>query len=188
MISLEKLTHSTAATKELVTIVMALASANAVSQFIAIPVKNKFSYMLLIGILLAVIRFYHGNVLAIDRYADVGAPKPLAQGISFFVVIAQSFLFTFMPYFFVKPKILLFLVGALFALDVLWWVPTAIWAPHLDRHEQVWATLALVGGVFIALMAVFAWSDYFPATIAFVLILTTILDYVINWQGLYFPS
>jgi len=174
---------------------MGLAAANTVVQFITIhtPANGVFTpeshieYPLLIALLLFVVRFYHGNVLNIDYHSEVqGIPKSVTQGITFFVVLGQSFMFTFVPYFFHEELRLTYLLIFVFVLDVLWSVPVLIWSRDLHgKHEKVWACLAILGCGLFAMRLVFA-TD-FRLTIVGILYVTSILDYGLNWS-FYFPG
>ena len=180
--------HAATAVKELITIVMCLAAANVVTEFARNTQKTPAGYGLLAAMLLSVVRFYHGNVLSVDRHAAEGVPLPVTQAVTFFVVMAQSFLFSFVPYYFDRPVVLFRLIGAVFLLDIVWNVPHMIrtpWKINRDRPETVWAGLAVFGGLVIGFSKLFN-LERVP-TIVGILIVAGVLDYVVN-SKLYFPS
>jgi hypothetical protein len=180
------------ATKELISIVMALAATNIISQFVAIhaqrgdySVPDRTDYALLGALLLFAVRFYHGNVLNIDYHlATDSKSHPVARGIAFFVVLSQSFILTFIPYFFRNLSDAMVLILLIFVADFLW-LSQHFHTQAPASHEVTWSVLAGLGGFLFGAKFLFQMNEKW--TIVLMLVVTSALDYAMNWS-FYFPS
>jgi len=190
--NMERSDHAASATKELISIVMALAATNIITQFVAIhaqgngySVPDPTDYALLGALLLFAVRFYHGNVLNIDYHlATDSKSHAVTRGIAFFVVLSQSFILTFIPYSLRNMPNAIFLIVIIFATDFLW-LGQHFHTQAPSKHEANWAILAGVGGFLFGARYMFQMSEKW--TIVVMLALTSVLDYAINWS-FYFPS
>lgn len=163
------------------------------------PDYSLFYFLLLI---FNIIRFYHGNMMHLDKtflqdraYSSTDG-KQLNQrilGLDFIVIFIESVLFAIMSFYLHKPSEFFSLFILLLIIDVFWFLANFQQASQKEfNHQKIWAMLNFAA--VIALLIIYGSSNKFTAAnyydyyiLTLTIAATTVMDFYFNW-GLYFPK
>lgn len=184
------------AIREVIPIIMGVAIANIVTATVSLqfgktaiaPVKLPFAVpskhgLFALGIMLTLlaVRFYHGNVRALDEEA---APSPFLEALGLLVLVVEGSIFAAFGLLLEHPEALWGTLFILSFLDLLFFCVERAVASGLSRHKRNWFLLNLV--TLCAMCAQYFLFLPYTRMLVAIFLIATVLDYSVNWQ-FYFP-
>jgi hypothetical protein len=193
------LDHYVSLLREIISVIMALAFANAITQAVVMPgtggARLRFSLcgvLLFSALITTIVRFYHGNMrYLVQEYLDE-TKRPGTSGIiaDYIFLVFQSLVFSAATFYQFEFAVFHVLFLVLFFTDAAWWF--FVWRRIRSRLSETdaqvnWMVTNLLTSA--VLLGLFMVEDEPVAICLFcgVVAANMVVDYWINWRY-YFPS